>query len=240
MATTSSIEWTEMTWNPVTGCYKVSQGCKHCYAERMAKRLKAMGAARYKDGFIPTLHDDLIDLPRQWKKPRLIFVNSMSDMFQEDVPADFIRAVFVTMEDCPQHTFQVLTKRSKRLRELAPSLPWPSNVWMGVSVEDARVMSRITDLATVPAKVRFLSCEPLIGPLDNLPLKGIHWVIVGGESGTAARPMQEEWVHSIHRQCGHKKVAFFFKQWGGVRKDMTGRELHGRTYDEMPLVRCAV
>jgi protein gp37 len=238
MATTSSIEWTEMTWNPVTGCYKVSQGCKHCYAERMAKRLKAMGAARYSNGFLPTLHYDLIDLPRQWKKPRLIFVNSMSDLFQDDVPADFIRAVFDTMQDCPQHTFQVLTKRSERLRQLAPYLPWPSNVWMGVSVEDARVMNRITDLAAVPAKVRFLSCEPLIGPLDDLPLKGIHWVIVGGESGPAARPMQQEWVHSIHRQCARKKVAFFFKQWGGVRKDMTGRELNGRTYDAMPAVQC--
>jgi protein gp37 len=240
MATTSNIEWTEMTWNPVTGCYKVSQGCKHCYAERMAKRLKAMGAARYSNGFLPTLHYDLVDLPRQWKKPRLIFVNSMSDLFQDDVPSDFIRAVFATMKDCPQHTFQVLTKRSQRLRELAPTLPWPSNVWMGVSVEDARVKSRITDLAAVPAKVRFLSCEPLIGSLDDLPLKGIHWVIVGGESGPAARPMRQEWVTSIHRQCERNQVAFFFKQWGGVRKDMTGRELHGRTYDEMPLAQLAV
>ncbi|HTZ57337.1 MAG TPA: phage Gp37/Gp68 family protein [Acidobacteriaceae bacterium] len=235
MASASNIEWTEMTWNPVTGCYKVSQGCKHCYAERMAKRLSAMGAVRYRNGFLPTLHQDLVDLPRQWRKPRLIFVNSMSDLFQEDVPADFISAVFDTMRDCPQHTFQVLTKRSERLRELAPSLPWPSNVWMGVSVEDARVMGRISDLAAVPAKVRFLSCEPLIGALNDLPLGGIHWVIVGGESGPGARPMQQEWVYSIHRQCARQKVAFFFKQWGGVRKDITGRELDGRTYDEMPL-----
>lgn len=234
MATTSNIEWTEMTWNPVTGCRKVSQGCKHCYAERMAKRLLAMGAERYQNGFEPTVHHDLIDLPKRWKKPRVIFVNSMSDLFQDDVPDDFIRRVFSTMEDCPQHTFQILTKRSERLRELGPQLPWPRHIWMGVSVEDSRVVARIKDLVTVPAQVRFLSCEPLIGPLNNLPLKGIHWVIVGGESGPGARPMQPGWVESIHRQCQRKKVPFFFKQWGGVRKDMTGRELHGRTYDEMP------
>lgn len=240
MATTSTIEWTEMTWNPVTGCLKVSQGCKHCYAERMAKRLHAMGSQRYVNGFEPTLHYDLIDLPRRWKKPRVIFVNSMSDLFQEDVPDAFIRAVFATMEACPQHTFQILTKRSERLRELGATLPWPSNVWMGVSVEDGRVIDRITDLAAVPAQVRFLSCEPLIGPLENLPLAGIHWVIVGGESGPFARSMQAEWVDSIHRQCIRNNVAFFFKQWGGVRKDRTGRELHGQTYDEMPLVQCAV
>jgi protein gp37 len=234
MATTSNIEWTEMTWNPVTGCEKVSQGCKHCYAERMAKRLFAMGVERYQNGFMPTLHHDLIDLPRRWKKPRVIFVNSMSDLFQEAVPLDFIRGVFSTMEACPQHTFQILTKRSERLREIGRLLPWPSNVWMGVSVEDARVMARITELAAVPAQVRFLSCEPLIGPLEDLPLKGIHWVIVGGESGPGARLMRPEWVESIHRQCRKKDVPFFFKQWGGVRKDVTGRMLHGRTYDEMP------
>jgi protein gp37 len=234
MATTSTIEWTEMTWNPVTGCRKVSQGCKHCYAERMAKRLHAMGSERYRDGFEPALHEDLVDLPKHWKKPRVIFVNSMSDLFQDEVPDDFIRRVFATMEDCPQHTFQILTKRSDRLRELGAALPWPRHVWVGVSVEDARVTNRITDLAAVPAQVRFLSCEPLIGPLDNLRLKGIHWVIVGGESGPGARPMRPEWVESIHRQCRSSQVPFFFKQWGGVRKDRTGRELHGRTYDEMP------
>lgn len=238
MATTSSIEWTEMTWNPVTGCLKVSQGCKHCYAERMAKRLHAMGSNRYQNGFEPTLHYDLIDLPRRWKKPRTIFVNSMSDLFQEEVPGDFIRAVFATMQTCPQHTFQVLTKRSERLCELASKLPWPSNVWIGVSVEDARVVHRINDLTAVPAHVRFLSCEPLIGPLENLPLDGIHWVIVGGESGPFSRSMQAEWVDSIYRQCLRRNVPFFFKQWGGVRKHVTGRELHGRTYDEMPLVQC--
>lgn len=237
MATTSSIEWTEMTWNPVTGCIKVSQGCKHCYAERMAKRLQAMGADRYRDGFQPTLHDDLVDLPKTWKKSRLVFVNSMSDLFQEAVPEEFIRRIFSTMKDCPQHTFQILTKRSERLRELGPTLPWPGNVWMGVSVEDSRVVGRITDLVAVPAQVRFLSCEPLIGPLEDIPLVGIQWVIVGGESGPGARPMRREWVESIHRQCRRSSVPFFFKQWGGVRKDMTGRELHGRTYDEMPRTR---
>jgi protein gp37 len=236
MATTSSIEWTEMTWNPVTGCRKVSQGCKHCYAERMAKRLHAMGTDRYRNGFAPTLHEDLIDLPRRWKKPRVIFVNSMSDLFQKEVPDDFIRRVFDTMLDCPQHTFQILTKRGGRLRELGPSLNWPKNVWMGVSVENDQVLDRIRDLASVPARVRFLSCEPLIGPLKRLPLKNIHWVIVGGESGPGARLMNPEWVESIHQQCARVGVAFFFKQWGGVRKDMTGRQLYGRTYDEMPLV----
>ena len=234
MATISNIEWTEMTWNPVTGCIKVSQGCKHCYAERMANRLFAMGAERYHNGFKPTLHYDLIDLPKRWKKPRVIFVNSMSDLFQDAVPTDFIRRVFETMESCPQHTFQILTKRSERLREIGKLLPWPQNVWMGVSVEDERVAGRITDLAAVPAKVRFLSCEPLIGPLDKLRLRGIHWVIVGGESGPGARPMRPEWVESIHTQCVLSDVPFFFKQWGGVRKDMTGRTLHGRTYDDMP------
>lgn len=237
MATVSNIEWTEMTWNPVTGCHKVSRGCKHCYAERMAKRLRAMGAVRYRNGFEPTLHADLVDLPRRWKKPRVIFVNSMSDLFQEDVPDDFIRRVFATMRACPQHTFQILTKRSERLKKLGESLPWTENIWMGVSVEDARVEGRINDLASVPAHIRFLSCEPLIGPLENIPLKAIHWVIVGGESGPGARPMKREWVESIYRQCRRSDVPFFFKQWGGVRKDMTGRELYGRTYDEMPSIK---
>jgi protein gp37 len=236
MATTSDIEWTEATWNPVTGCRKVSQGCKNCYAERMAKRLQAMGVERYGDGFAPTEHEDLLDLPRSWKKSRVIFVNSMSDLFQDEVSDDFIRRVFDTMRACPQHTFQVLTKRGARLREFGPSLQWPENVWMGVSVENDRVVGRVGDLATVPAKVRFLSCEPLIGPLARLPLRNIHWVIVGGESGPGARYMNPEWVASIHRQCIRSGTAFFFKQWGGVRKHKTGRLLNGRTYDEMPLV----
>lgn len=234
MATVSSIEWTEVTWNPVTGCTKVSQGCKNCYAERMAKRLRAMGAVRYRNGFQITLHDDLLDLPRSWRKPRIVFVNSMSDLFHEAIPAGFIQRVFNTMAACPQHTFQVLTKRSRRLVKLAGELAWPGNIWMGVSVENAQVIGRIKDLAAVPAAIRFLSCEPLVGPLDNLPLEGIHWVIVGGESGPRARPMQPVWVDSILRQCRQNEVQFFFKQWGGVRKHKNGRELHGRTYDEMP------
>jgi protein gp37 len=234
MATKSSIEWTEMTWNPVTGCTKVSQGCKNCYANRMALRLKAMGSERYVNGFQPTVHEDLVDLPKNWKKPRTIFVNSMSDLFHEDIPESFIRRVFATMQDCPQHTFQVLTKRSERLRKLGLSLDWPSNVWMGVSVENVDVMSRITDLAQVPAKVRFLSCEPLIAPLEGMPLDGIHWVIVGGESGPGARPMQPLWAESIQVQCENAKVPFFFKQWGGVRKHKTGRTLKGRLFDELP------
>ena len=236
MANKSNIEWTEMTWNPVTGCTKVSQGCKHCYAERMAKRLTAMGAERYRNGFSVTLHPDLVDIPRGWRLPRMIFVNSMSDLFHDDIPLAYIRRVFATMRDCPRHTFQVLTKRSERLAELAPHLPWPENVWMGVSVEDARVLHRVADLQSVQAKVRFLSLEPLIGPLESLPLDGIHWVIVGGESGPQARPMRKEWVRQILRQCRAAKVPFFFKQWGGTRKDLTGRELNGRTYSEMPVV----
>ena len=236
MATATKIEWTEMTWNPVTGCKKVSQGCKHCYAERMAKRLHAMGALRYANEFEPTLHEDLIHLPRGWRRPRLIFVNSMSDLFQEDVPLEFIRRVFDRMTACPQHTFQILTKRGERLAELASDLPWPRNIWMGVSVETVRVVDRIRHLQGVPAAVRFLSCEPLIGPLDALPLQGIQWVIVGGESGPRARPMRPEWVFSILDQCRIAGVPFFFKQWGGVRKDRTGRQLHGRTFDEMPAI----
>ncbi|GDX40110.1 hypothetical protein LBMAG21_04020 [Armatimonadota bacterium] len=235
MATQSHIEWTEMTWNPVTGCTKVSQGCKHCYAERMAKRLKAMGQARYQNGFEVTLHHDLIALPFSWKSPKLVFVNSMSDLFHEEVPLEFIQSVFDTMEQCPAHTFQILTKRSEHLRELAPQLRWSPNIWMGVSVENESVTSRILDLQAVPAHVRFLSVEPLLGAIPSVPLEGIHWVIVGGESGPRARPMQQEWVEDIHAQCRKANVPFFFKQWGGVRKDLTGRELNGRVYSEMPL-----
>jgi protein gp37 len=223
-----------MTWNPVTGCSKVSQGCKHCYAERMAKRLQAMGVERYKNGFAVTLHEDLLDVPTSWKNPRVIFVNSMSDLFHEDVPFEFIKRTFETMTRASQHTFQILTKRSRRLRDLGPSLTWRPNIWIGVSVEDSRVINRIHDLRSVPAAVRFLSCEPLIGPLDSLPLQGIHWVIVGGESGPKARPMKGDWVDSIFHQCRVARVPFFFKQWGGVRKDLTGREFHGRTFNEMP------
>jgi len=234
MATNSKIEWTETTWNPVTGCDKVSQGCKFCYAERLAKRLKAMGNHRYQNGFSVTLHQDLITLPLKWKQPRVIFVNSMSDLFHDKVPFSFIEKIFVTMNESPQHVYQILTKRSVRLKEMAGDLPWSPNVWMGVSVEDGRVLQRIDDLRNVPAYVRFLSCEPLIGPLENLNLGGIHWVIVGGESGPKARPMKTEWVTSILEQCRRSDVPFFFKQWGGVQKHRTGRKLAGRTYDEMP------
>ena len=236
MAGPSHIEWTEVTWNPVTGCSKVSQGCKNCYAERLATRLRAMGAERYRNGFEVTLHEDLVSLPLRWRKPRTVFVNSMSDLFHESIPLEFISSVFETMVLCPQHTFQILTKRSQRLAEVARELPWPTNVWMGVSVEDARVMQRIDHLRTVPATVRFLSCEPLIGPLEQVNLQGIDWVIVGGESGPGARPMRREWVQSIMTQCRAADCAFFFKQWGGTRKDLTGRELDGRTYDEFPMV----
>ena len=228
-----------MTWNPVTGCTKISQGCKHCYAERMAKRLHAMGSARYRNNFEVTLHEDLLKVPLRWRSPRVVFVNSMSDLFHEDVPDDYISRVFATMAACPHHTFQVLTKRADRLAKLATALPWPRNVWMGVSVEDRRVQGRIAFLRKVPAAVRFLSLEPLIGPLEALELAGIHWVIVGGESGPRARPMRRERVDSILRQCRTAEVPFFFKQWGGVRKDLTGRRLDGRCYNEMPLVAAA-
>jgi protein gp37 len=238
MAEHSNIEWTEATWNPVTGCSKVSTGCKHCYAERLARRLQAMGAVRYRNGFTVTLHPAVLDLPKRWRQPRMIFVNSMSDLFHESVPLEFIQRVFATMHDCPQHTFQILTKRSARLRDLAQHLDWAPNIWMGVSVENRRVIHRIHDLQAVPAYVRFLSCEPLLGPLDDLPLDGIHWVIVGGESGPGARPMHVAWVRAIRDRCAAQHVPFFFKQWGGARKDRTGRELDGRTYDGMPPMKC--
>jgi protein gp37 len=235
MAANSHIEWTEATWNPVTGCTKVSAGCKNCYAERLALRLQAMGNRRYLNGFRVTLHEDVVDLPKSWRISRIIFVNSMSDLFHDQVPLDFIHRVFATMRACPQHTFQILTKRSERLLALAPKIDWPPNVWVGVSVEDSRVLSRVNDLRKVPAAIRFLSCEPLIGSLANIDLTDIHWVIVGGESGWHARQMKVEWVWQIFRACRKQGVPFFFKQWGGVRKDLTGRLLRGRTYDEMPV-----
>ena len=237
MAQQSSIEWTESTWNPVTGCSKISPGCKNCYAERMAKRLKAMGSARYRNGFKVTLQEDIIELPLEWKQPRVIFVNSMSDLFHKDVPSDFLVKVFDTMRRAHWHTFQLLTKRSDRLVRMAPYLPWPKNVWMGVSVESQEYTNRIHELVKVPAAVRFLSLEPLLGPISKLPLRGIDWVIVGGESGPKARPMEREWVVQIKRRCREMDVPFFFKQWGGVRKKEAGRELFGRTYDEMPIPR---
>jgi protein gp37 len=244
MASESSIEWTQMTWNPVRGCTRVSEGCRNCYAERLATRFAGPGQA-YEGLSLMTpagprwtnqvrLVPEVLEQPLHWRQPRLIFVNSMSDLFHPDVTLDFIQSVFSIIERCPQHTFQMLTKRSERLRQLAPQLRWPANAWMGVSVEDARVTHRIDDLRTVPATVRFLSVEPLIGPIDDLPLDGIDWVIVGGESGPGARPIEHEWVESILLQCQEAEVAFFFKQWGGPRKHRTGRELLGRVYDEMP------
>jgi protein gp37 len=237
MATRTTIEWTEMTWNPVTGCTKISPGCKHCYAERMALRLQAMGMPRYRAGFGLTLHEDLVELPTTWKKPRRVFVNSMSDLFHQDVPLAFIRRVFDTMRRCPQHQFQVLTKRAERLVEVGRELEWSENLWMGVSVESAEYAYRSELLRQVPAKIRFLSVEPLLGSIPALPLAGIHWVIVGGESGPGARPMEPAWVEEIYHQCRAAGVAFFFKQWGGVQKHRTGRELFGRTFDEMPVGR---
>ncbi len=234
MAVGSSIEWTEATWNPVTGCSKVSAGCKNCYAERMANRLKLMGQPNYANGFKVTLHEHMLDLPLTWVKPRTVFVNSMSDLFHQDVPIDFISCVFRVMETAEQHTFQLLTKRSARLCEIAHLLPWPQNVWMGVSVEDERVLNRVYDLVKTPAKTKFLSLEPLLGPLDKLPLGGINWVIVGGESGPGARPMQGDWVRDIRDQCKIAQVPFFFKQWGGTNKKRTGRKLDGREWNQMP------
>ena len=234
MATRTNIEWTEMTWNPVTGCTKVSPGCLNCYAERMAKRLKAMGAFRYKDGFALSTHQEALDAPLRWKAPRKVFVNSMSDLFHKDVPLGFIQRVFDVMNRCPQHQFQILTKRAARLRALVDRLHWTPNIWMGVSVEDQNRARRAMELALVPAHIRFLSVEPLLGPIDRLPLDEIHWVIVGGESGPGARRMDPEWVDGILRQCRARDVAFFFKQWGGVQKHRSGRTLYGRTFDEMP------
>ena len=234
MAQQSSIEWTEATWNPVTGCSKISPGCRHCYAERLALRLQAMGSYRYRNGFKITLQPDIVTLPLKWKQPKIIFVNSMSDLFHEKIPVEYIAKVFATMEAASWHTFQVLTKRSERLASLANSLPWPRNVWMGVSVESPDYIFRIVDLIKVPAAVRFLSVEPLLASIPKLPLRGIDWVIVGGESGPGARPMKIEWVREIHQRCKEMNVPFFFKQWGGVNKKATGRRLDRKTWDEMP------
>ncbi len=230
----SKIEWTEATWNPVSGCSKVSSGCLNCYAERMAYRLQRMGNPNYRNGFDVTLHPHLLEAPLSWKRSRLVFVNSMSDLFHEEVPVEFIQQVFDTMRRAHWHTFQVLTKRSKRLVDLAPSLAWPSNVWMGVSVENKDVVERIDHLRKVGSAVRFLSLEPLLGPLPDLNLRGIHWVIVGGESGPGARLMESSWVSDIKQQCENSHVPFFFKQWGGVFKKRNGRKLEGKTWDELP------
>lgn len=234
MSEISPIEWTESTWNPITGCTPISVGCNNCYALRMAKRLKAMGNRNYINGFEVSLHADTLAKPLTWKKPRLVFVNSMSDLFHEDVPFYFIQSVFEVMKQASWHTFQILTKRADILSRLAEKLEWPANVWMGVTVESERYTSRIDNLRTVPSAVRFLSLEPLLSPLPALDLSCIDWVIVGGESGPGARPMQLMWVESVQAQCANSNVPFFFKQWGGVNKKKTGRLLNGRTYSEMP------
>jgi protein gp37 len=234
MATSSHIEWTDATWNPVTGCTKVSPGCKHCYAERMAKRLEAMGQSNYRNGFKLTLQPQMLEMPLLWRAPKRIFVNSMSDLFHEEVPKEYICRVFEVMRQADWHQYQVLTKRSERLVELHKSLPWVPHIWMGVSVESAKYVSRVDDLRRTGAQVKFLSLEPLLGPLCGLDLKGIDWVIVGGESGADARPMSFNWVTDLRDQCLRAGVAFFFKQWGGVQKKKTGRKLDGRTWDEMP------
>lgn len=235
MSTQSSIEWTESTWNPLTGCTKISPGCKHCYAERMALRLQAMGQPNYVNGFALTLHEHALEAPLAWKKPQMIFVNSMSDLFHRDVPVDFIQHVFAVMRRASWHTFQVLTKRSERLLSLNDEIDWPANVWMGVSVENEQYVHRIDHLRQTGARIRFLSLEPLLGPLPHLALGGIQWVIAGGESGPGARPLQPAWVTDIRDQCVQSGVPFFFKQWGGVFKKRTGRILQGRTWDELPL-----
>lgn len=253
MATNSTIEWTETTWNPVVGCTKVSEGCRNCYAERMAKRLAAMAEGAVERGEDPgrkanyqeavsrrgwsgqvVTDESALQDPFRWRQPRVVFVNSMSDLFHAEVPELFIRKLFDVMAACPQHTFQVLTKRPERAAAVAGSLPWPNNVWMGTSVERADVRGRIELLRKIPAKVRFISAEPLIGPIGRVSLRGIHWVIVGGESGPGARPMDENWVRDIRDRCNAADVAFFFKQWGGTNKKKTGRVLDGRTWDEMP------
>jgi len=234
MAATSSIEWTESTWNPVTGCTKVSAGCKHCYAERIAKRLKAAGQPNYANGFKVTLHDHALQIPFKWRKPRMVFVNSMSDLFHESVPLEFIQRVFDVMNRAHWHTYQILTKRADRLEALSPRLAWSSHIWMGVTVERRDYVDRIEHLKRTGASIKFVSLEPLLGPFPHLDLGGIDWVIVGGESGPGARPMRAEWVTEIRTKCVAAEVPFFFKQWGGVNKKKAGRVLDGRTWDQLP------
>jgi protein gp37 len=234
MGLSSSIEWTQATWNPTTGCNKVSPGCKHCYAERMAERLRAMGQPNYRNGFELTVHPRMLELPLSWKKPQTIFVNSMSDLLHKDVPLEFVEQVFDVMRRAHWHRFQVLTKRSERLADINSRVRWAPNIWMGVSVENSAYVSRIDDLRETGAHVKFLSLEPLLGPLPALNLKSIDWAIVGGESGPGARPMHIEWITDLRDQCASARVAFFFKQWGGVNKKRAGRLLEGRTWDEMP------
>jgi protein gp37 len=236
MALHSSIEWTESTWNPVTGCTKVSAGCANCYAERMARRLQAMGQPNYARGFRVATHPEMLDLPLQWRRPQTVFVNSMSDLFHEDVPDRFVRRIFAVMNRARRHRFQALTKRAERMERLAAKLVWTDNIWMGVTVENASAVARIDALRRTPARVKFLSMEPLLGPIPDLDLSGIDWVIVGGESGPGARPMETDWVLDIRDRCAASRVPFFFKQWGGVRKKAAGRELDGRLWNQMPEV----
>ena len=235
MATNSHIEWTDATWNPVTGCTKISPGCKHCYAERLSHRLQLMGQANYRNGFKLTLQPQMLDVPLRWKTPKRIFVNSMSDLFHKDVPTDYIKRVFDAMKRAHWHQYQVLTKRSERVLELSNELEWSPQIWMGVSIETEKYKYRIDDLRKTGAYVKFLSLEPLLGSLGRLNLRGIDWAIVGGESGPSARPLNAEWVTEIRDQCIRSGVAFFFKQWGGVQKSKTGRTLEGRTWDQMPV-----
>lgn len=230
----SLIEWTNSTWNPVTGCSKISPGCQYCYAERMSLRLKAMGQARYRNGFRVTLHPNALRIPLSWSKPQMVFVNSMGDLFHRDVPLDFIQSVFDIMKKAEHHTFQVLTKRARRLAELSSKLSWPSNVWAGVTVETQEYTWRIDCLREVPARVRFVSFEPLLGPISGVSLEGVDWVIVGGESGPGARPMSADWARKLRDECVHAEVPFFFKQWGGVRRTQAGRRLDGRIWEQYP------
>jgi len=230
----SSIEWTEKTWNPSTGCTKISQGCKYCYAEVMTRRLQAMGVEKYADGFEVRTHDSALNIPFTWTKPSVVFVNSMSDLFHDDIPLSFIQQVFSVMNRCPQHTFQVLTKRAERLEQLSPLLNWTPNIWMGVSVENDATRFRLDHLRNTSARTKFVSLEPLLEDLPDLDLRHIDWAIVGGESGHRARPMLADWVRSLRDQCQAQGVAFFFKQWGGKNKKAAGRELDGRTWDEFP------
>ena len=230
----SLIEWTDSTWNPVTGCTKISPGCRHCYAERMSLRLKAMGQPRYRRGFEVTLHRDALRLPLTWARPQMVFVNSMGDLFHKDVPLEFIQATFDVMAEAQQHTFQILTKRARRVAALADQLDWPPNMWMGVSVENQDYLWRIDCLREVRGVVRFVSFEPLLGPISDVQLGGVHWAIVGGESGPGARPMHPDWARGVRDECLAAGVPFFFKQWGGVRRRELGRLLDGREWDQYP------
>lgn len=234
MADGSAIEWTEATWNPVTGCNKVSPGCAHCYAETFAERWRGIPGHPYEQGFDLRLWPERLEQPLKWKRPRLVFVNSMSDLFHEDIPEDYIRRVFDVMVEASHHTFQILTKRHERLSEIAERLPWPKNVWMGVSIENRRFVHRADHLRMVPSAVRFISAEPLLGQLEGIDLSGIDWLIAGGESGPRHRPVKEEWLVDLRDRCKAEGVAFFFKQWGGRRPKSGGRELDGRTWDQMP------